>query len=281
MMKIISVDDEKGCLDAFRMICSDISDVEYLGGFNNPLQALEFLQENDVDIAFLDIEMPVMTGIELAKKINELQKDISVVFVTAYEHYAVQAFAVDACGYILKPYEPSEIIQKIRTLDKCSPQDENKVEIYTFGQLEVSVNGKLLKFSSGKSRELMALLIDKRGEVITTQQAVAYLWPNRECDAKTKALYRMAVSALKKLLEEVNAIDILIDQWGSKGINPDKVKCDCWRWMDNESDDDIIPERYFAVYDWAEKTRERLATMKKVRSGNAESGQSSESVNHW
>lgn len=258
-MKIISVDDELGCLHAFRMICEDIPDVEYAAGFDNPAEALEYLKNNPVDIAFLDIEMPLMSGLEMAKKMKSIQPKTSVVFVTAYEQYAVQAFAVDACGYILKPYEKSEIIQKIQDVGFFPASPQKEISIHTFNCFELFVDGTMIHFSCAKAKELLAALVDHMGSIITTQQAIELLWPDRAFDNKTKALYRMTVSSLKKVLAEAEVSDILIDQWGSKRLNTSLVSCDAWTVLEGKAVKcDFLSENYLPMYPWSQSTQEKL-----------------------
>ena len=273
-MKIISVDDEQGCLDAFRIICQELPNVEYIAGFDNPEAALEHLRSHPVDIAFLDIEMPVMSGLEMAKRIKYIQPKTAVVFVTAYEQYAVQAFAVDASGYILKPYEKSEIAQKILDICGGSIQEPKTVSIHTFYGFELFVNGQRIHFSSAKARELLAILVDLRGKVLTTQQAARMLWPDRECDNKTKALYRMAVSSLKKVFTEAGISEALIDQWGSKGLRTSRIHCDFWTLLEEGvSGKDFDPNSYLPMYEWAQPTRKILEDIKNGKKPLAKSPQ--------
>lgn len=263
-MKIISVDDEQGCLEAFRIICEEIPEVEYIAGFNNPETALDYMRHHPVDITFLDIEMPVMNGLEMAKQIRAIQPESAVVFVTAYEHYAVQAFAVDASGYILKPYEKSEIVQKILDVSGGTTQKAKTVSVHTFYGFELFVNGQRIHFSSTKARELLALLVDLRGDVLTTQQAIKLLWPDRECDSKTKALYRMAVSSLKKVLAEADISEVFIDQWSNKGLRTSRIHCDSWILLEAGAvSKDFQPDSYLPMYEWAQPTRKIFQEMKK------------------
>ncbi|MEG2039167.1 MAG: response regulator, partial [Oscillospiraceae bacterium] len=148
-MRIISVDDERGCLTTFELICKEIPDVEYLQGFDNPTLVLDFLKENDVDVVFLDIEMPMIDGLKLAEQIHELNPDIEFVFVTAHSNYALQAFGMDASGYILKPYNKIEIEQKIKKLQNISGETpHHQIRVSTFGKFDIFVDGHMLHFSS-------------------------------------------------------------------------------------------------------------------------------------
>lgn len=103
-MNIIYVDDEKPALDNFCLTVRNFPNIKNLQLFQSGKEALEYARKNQVDAAFLDMEMQEMHGLELAKRLKKVNPNINIVFVTAYEQYALQAFGVDAIGYLLKPY---------------------------------------------------------------------------------------------------------------------------------------------------------------------------------
>ena len=86
-MKTLIVDDEAIMVRKFKRMSEEISDIEIVGAFEDPIEALYFSYQNVVDLAFLDIEMPIINGINLAKKLRELRPDILIVFLTAYDDY--------------------------------------------------------------------------------------------------------------------------------------------------------------------------------------------------
>ena len=117
MIRCIVVDDEQlilGELVEFLKEC----DVDIAGAYQDPRTALDEIGETKPDVAFLDIEMPGMNGIELAKKMQERNTDIHIVFITAYKEYAVKAFGVSAIHYLLKPVDESGIKEAIDRVTK-------------------------------------------------------------------------------------------------------------------------------------------------------------------
>ena len=108
-MHIIYVDDEKPALDNFRLTTANFSEIAHLEMFQDGSMALDFARTHTVDAAFLDMEMPGIHGLELAKKLKEHDPHIRVVFVTAYSQYALDAWGVDATGYLLKPDRKSVV----------------------------------------------------------------------------------------------------------------------------------------------------------------------------
>lgn len=109
MYKAVLVDDELHCTKGLSMLLREYyaDKIEVAASFNKPMDALKFLLNQKVDILFLDIEMPGMNGFELLSKLMPLQMD--VIFVTAYDQYAIKAFSYSAISYLLKPVDDSEL----------------------------------------------------------------------------------------------------------------------------------------------------------------------------
>lgn len=116
----VLIDDEIHCTESLALIMEvSVPEIKVLGKFNDASKALKFLQNNPVDLLFLDIEMPEMNGFELLSKLNRLPFD--VVFVTAYDQYAIKAFTYSAISYLLKPVDGDDLRETIdRWLEKKS-----------------------------------------------------------------------------------------------------------------------------------------------------------------
>lgn len=102
-MRILIVDDEKPARDRLRQIVEDFGEHEVVGEAANGRQALELVARSRPDIVLLDIRMPGMDGIETAHHLNAMAQPPAVVFATAYDEYAIDAFDARAIGYVLKP----------------------------------------------------------------------------------------------------------------------------------------------------------------------------------
>jgi len=117
VLKALIVDDEYPARMELRFQLSRFPDVEIIGEATNAREALRLINALDYDVIFLDVQMPGMTGIELAKQLKGREVMPKVVFVTAYENYAVPAFEIRAVDYLLKPLESdrlSETVQRLR-----------------------------------------------------------------------------------------------------------------------------------------------------------------------
>lgn len=101
-MTCIIVDDEPLAREEMQSLIQEVSEVKILGCFSNAVAALEFIMVNTVDLIFLDIQMPRVTGLEFAEKIP---KNILIIFTTAYPQYALKSYELDAIDYLLKPMD--------------------------------------------------------------------------------------------------------------------------------------------------------------------------------
>jgi two-component system, LytTR family, response regulator len=121
-MKVILVDDERLARAAFAQLLAEHPDVQIIGEAKNANEAMQLLDEHDPDVLFLDIQMPEKNGFEL---LAELPNCPHVVFVTAYDEYAIKAFEVNALDYLLKPVEPARLAE---TLDKLRKKMAEEAE---------------------------------------------------------------------------------------------------------------------------------------------------------
>lgn len=256
-MKAIIVDDEKMAAEELYDICTSNCLIDDAVVFNNPADALVYVaQYDDIDLAFLDIEMPVMTGLELARRINTVNKDIRIVFVTGFKEYAYDAFRVNAIGYILKPYDDDSVyteIEKAQSLSYKLPSKE--VFISAFGYFDVFVNNKPVYFSSAKAKEFLALLVDRHGGSVSTEQAITALWPEREYDEKVQSLFRKVLKSLRTSLSEAGISDIFIDERNQRSIDTAKFKCDYYEFLkDPKANIDMFRGEYMQGYHFAKTT---------------------------
>lgn len=107
-LRALIVDDEPPARKALIRLLQDIPQVDVIGTASNGIEALELLAQESVDLLFLDIEMPMLAGMELAARLQPMATP-AVVFVTAWPQYAVDAFDVDAADYLLKPTDPDRL----------------------------------------------------------------------------------------------------------------------------------------------------------------------------
>ena len=125
MIKCIVVDDEPTARDILQMLIKQIEGLELIALCKNAMEALDVLNKNTIDLIFLDINMPDMSGISLAKSIPKTSK---VIFTTAYREYAVDGFDLQAVDYLLKPIALERLVQAVQKyrLENTSIQESEK-----------------------------------------------------------------------------------------------------------------------------------------------------------
>jgi two-component system, LytTR family, response regulator len=117
MIRAYIVDDERLAVERLTRLLERTGRVEIAGAATDPEVALEFLRSNAVDVVFLDIQMPGLSGFELLEQLN---RDVRVIFTTAYDRYAIDAFTVNSVDYLMKPIEPERLTKAIDKLERIS-----------------------------------------------------------------------------------------------------------------------------------------------------------------
>lgn len=264
-MRVIYVDDEQPALENFRWTVAKLSDVDSLHLFQRGEDALEWVQNHIVDIAFLDMEMAGIHGLDLAVKLKEHCPDIRIVFVTAYSEYALEAWNVDATGYVLKPYGAEDIRKQ---LDKCtyrplpSEQIFPHIMVKTIPSLSIFVDNQPLFIRGEKTRELFALLVDRGEQGITSREGIDCLWPDRVNDRNVQSLFRMTYKRLVATLEEAGIGHIVQSVSGHRYLQVEEVDCDLYRILSGDKEaGKCYDGRYLQEYSWAEYRNGQLYRM--------------------
>lgn len=260
-MRIIYVDDERPAIENFKFTVADFNDVESLNCFQSGEEAIDYAKNNKVDAAFLDMEMPGIHGLDLARELQKINDKTRIVFVTAYGEFALEAFGVDAVGYVLKPYSAADIRKQ---LSKCSYRalPSHRVVIETMPNLNVTVDGITLRIPSAKSREMLAFLIDCGERGFSVGECIAKLWPERPADSSTLSLCRMTWKRLVSAFERFGAENILYTADGRRHINTEAVSCDLYRILaDDKQAAKKYNGEYLSEYEWSEARNAQLHKM--------------------
>jgi two-component system, LytTR family, response regulator len=125
MIKCIAVDDEPLALELMETYISQVPGLELLETFTDAISAWGYIQKNPVDLIFLDIQMPDITGIQLAKSLD--RRKPMVIFTTAFSKYAVEGFNVEAIDYLLKPFEFSRFLDAVNKAKEFKALNETTV----------------------------------------------------------------------------------------------------------------------------------------------------------
>lgn len=127
--KSLVIDDERLAREELKSILSDFNEIDVVGEAQNGDEGIELIEKLQPDLIFLDVNMPGMTGFEMLKKLEEIPH---VIFITAYDEYALKAFEVNALDYILKPIDPdrlSEAIEKLKEKEDAEFESTTSIKI--------------------------------------------------------------------------------------------------------------------------------------------------------
>lgn len=230
MIKTIIVDDEPVITEEMKDLLCGYENYEVIGAYSEPLAALEEVKIIKPDCAFLDIEMMGMSGIELAERLLTLNQDIEIVFVTAYNHYAAQAFEVNAVDYLLKPVSPERLQKSLEKMEKrrtVNLKTTNHIcEIKCFGGFEVFIGDQMIKWNRSKTRELFAYLLQRQGKSVSKFKLCDVLWPEQSQE-QALAYLQTSIWTIRKKFKEYGYDRIRIEYTDHRYfVSLDGVICD-------------------------------------------------------
>lgn len=254
-MNVLCIDDELLALEALQDSVDEALPGSEIFAFRNSEEAMALARQNSIDVAFLDIEMREINGIQLAKQLKELSKTTIIIFVTGHDNYALDAFGVSASGYLLKPISPQSVKKVMENLWNtiASIHHVSALRAQCFGNFEVFFGEKPIKFKYNKTKELLAYLIDRKGAICTNGELATILW---EDEAGGKKSYLSNITSdLIKTLEELGAKGVVMKRRGSLYIVPEKLNCDFYDWNKGRLYAiNAYCGEYMSQYSWAEMT---------------------------
>ena len=250
-MIAIAVDDEILMLGALVKAINASPDIAEVTKFSDCEEALEFVKNHAIDIAFLDINMRGMGGLVLAEKILAMRPNCKIVFCTGYEEYAIPAFKLHASGYLMKPISAEDVQAEINNI-KGIKSNEKLLTVKCFGNFEVYAKNEKLMFKRLKTKELFAFLVDRNGAGMTAKQICAVLFPDDTDDIKNSSYLRQLVLDLKNTLKAVGAENVLRHETPCYRIDTALIQCDYINYLETGKPE--FHGEYMTQYSWAEDT---------------------------
>jgi len=146
MIRCLIIDDEPLAIEVIKTHLAQLPELELVASYANPVAALETLKAEHIDLIFLDIEMPLLSGIDFIKTIATIPK---VIFTTAYRNYAIESYELDVVDYLLKPISFSRFfksVNKFKSLTQLPTSiAEAKGEVLLNDHLYVNANKKFIR----------------------------------------------------------------------------------------------------------------------------------------
>ncbi|WP_409967810.1 response regulator [Bengtsoniella intestinalis] len=263
-MNAIYVDDERSAHVNFYYDMKDRPEIQTLTCFFKAGEALDHARSHIVDCAFLDVELGGgENGLDLADQLRKIYPNVEVVFVTAYDHYARDAYRLGGRAYLSKPYDQQELGETVALLMRLTKahrkeaeqgkEFKDRVEIKTFGNFDLLVDGRPVAFKNAKAKELLAFLVQQRGGTVNGPQVLMALWEHLEYSGITSTYVRRTVRALREELERLEVGDIFVYKRNCYSIDPALVHCDYYDLMAGvEKAKSQYNGEYMSQYSWGE-----------------------------
>lgn len=263
-MLIYAVDDEALMLETLRRTIAEVVPEAEIRCFTRAREVLQTLAEAapQPDVIFSDIEMPGVSGLELAMKLKQIAPRSRIVFVTGFSKYAIDAYRMHISGYVMKPVTAARVREELSLL-KMTPTpkaaEPDKLTVRCFGAFEIFWKGEPLLFARSKTKELFAYLVDRKGELCTANEVIAALWEDDGDLERRKTYLRTLTADLQAVLGSIGMESVLIRQHRQWAIRPEKLDCDYYRMLagDMEALNSYHGE-YMSRYSWAEMTAGEL-----------------------
>ncbi len=216
-MRVLIVEDELDTLSEIEDCLRCYDEIIEIESCSNPLLAIKAYRSQSFDAALLDIQMPEMSGLELAECLSAMSPGISFIFITAYNNYATEAFELNAVDYILKPIRQERLNKALDKIKKELSEKLNAavtppgdVSIRTFGKMVVSSGENILKWKRHKSSEIFAYLLHQQGAPVHKEKLCEMMWP--EYDPQKALTYLQTIMyQLRKNLAEIGTDRITIE----------------------------------------------------------------------
>ncbi len=262
-MLIFAIDDEPKMLRSLHAAIAEAMPGSTVNDYTGAKGALEALENHALkpDVVFMDIEMPGMSGLDLAVRIKEIHPDARLIFVTAYSEYALDAYKRHVNGYLLKPVDVAMVREELNALDLIREEtvDDNRLSVRCFGYFDIFHKGEPVVFARKKSKELFAYLIDRKGGVCTSSEIASVLWEDEPDANVTKHRLRTVISDLRATLKSIGCEGVLIRENRQLAIRVDRVDCDYYRMLDGDMAAlNAYHGDYMIQYSWAELTTAAL-----------------------
>lgn len=254
-MNILIADDNMSALRNLKSVIKNVIPGVEIQKASNAGDAISICRETKIDIAFLDIEMPDMDGISLARELTKLSPNINIIMVTGHPQYALEAHWIFVSGYVLKPAMEDDVREVLKHL-RHPLAPVKGLYVRCFGRFEVFHDGTPLKFKRSKSKNVLAYLIDKRGATVTGAELCAAIFGGEAAaNDKQQNYLRHLWLDLKATLAAVGCEDILLHSRNAYYVAADKINCDYYQ---NNPVQAGFTGTYMEQYEWAELSRGKL-----------------------
>jgi len=286
-MKVTLVDDERLALVRLEKMLGEFSDCQVTDSFLRAELAIKHIAEFQPDAVFLDIHMPELNGLKATEQIRSISPDTKIIYVTAYDGYAVEAFKLEATDYLMKPVRRERLSRTIQRLRGCAapkpePPKEEGLLYHCLGGMQLRKPDEelqVLKWRTTKAKELFAYLLFHRGKVISKNVLLELFWPELD-ERKGLANLQTSINRIRSVWKDTAGegyISIRYSQYGYV-LESKQLRIDAEEWeqelrrlnpvsIEHVSEHQRLLDRYRGNfyeednYVWAEGERQRLKAL--------------------
>ncbi|HBL41101.1 MAG TPA: hypothetical protein DDY98_05855 [Ruminococcaceae bacterium] len=261
-MRIAVADDEELLLIYLVRLLNELLPDAEIDSFSGASVLLESAKIKQYDIVFLDIQMPGMTGVDLAGKLKTFCPKLNIIFVTGYDGYQGDAMNLFASGYIRKPATKEKLRVQLNNLRYPIEKEGKRVFAQTFGSFTLFADGKPVRFKRKKSQQLIAYLVHRRGSVISRKELSSVLFDDGVYDANRISYISKLCADVQTTLNELDVTDLVQSTPSGLSINVNALDCDLYDMLNGKSDAaQKYNGEYMAQYEFGEETVSALDQM--------------------
>lgn len=253
---IIAVLSGMGTAERIAKICESSSNMVCAASFTDFERMKEWLAAYFTDVVVIE----VIHGGEFAyiEPIRRIRPKMPIAVISPVTDFAYESYKNDVFAYISHPHLEETLAEKllwIESYKSLATYERERIRIQTFGNFDMFVDGKGVKFTRKISKEILAYLVDKRGTAVTMSELEAITSEYTTTENSTKTLVRIAISELKKTLLSVGAEFIIEKSYNTIRIVPGTFSCDYYDFLKGDvATINSFTGEYMANYSWAEFT---------------------------
>jgi len=254
-MRILCLDDEPLALQMLEMCVQKVKPDDDVNSFDDQDDLLADAAENGCDVAFLDIHMRGMNGVEVAKRLKGINPKMNIIFVTGFSEYKADAMDMRASGYIMKPVTKDEVKRELDELRfPIIPKNDTLLKVQCFGNFDVfTPDGKPVHFERSRSKEIFAYLVHRHGSSCSIKEIAAALFEDEPYDKKQQSYLQILISAMMKSLKNIGAESVVNKSYNALSVNPALLDCDYYRFAELDAGAvNAYSNEYMSQYYWAE-----------------------------
>ena len=254
-MRILCLDDEPLALKMLEMCVREARPEAGTAGFDDQDDLLLDAEKNGCDIAFLDIHMRGMDGVEVAKRLKGINPKMNIIFVTGFSEYKGDAMDMKASGYIMKPVTKEDVERELSELRfPIVPRSDALLRIQCFGNFDVfTPKGDHVRFERSKAKEVFAYLVHKHGASCTTREIFAIIFEDEPYEKKLQNLLQTYIYSMIKSLKDVGAESVIVRSYNALAVNVELLDCDYYRFKQLDAGAiNRYEMEYMNQYSWAD-----------------------------